>query len=91
MKLIFCHPKYGHISVAENETVIEKGQYEGLTQEELFEKIMTEGYGGKVSPIFLTEFEDGHTERILMNEAKDLIHRTGVLEVVVVAPIAGGK
>jgi hypothetical protein len=88
-KLIVMHGMYGHIELAENDVVTD-GKFKGLNQDEMFEKIMKDGYGDKVPAIFHAEFNDGSTKVYTGKEAKELINNPDVNECTVIAPIAGG-
>jgi hypothetical protein len=88
-KLIVMHGSYGHIELAEKDVVAE-GQFKGLTQTEMFERIMNEGYGKKIPAIFQAEFTDGKTKIYNGKEAGELLGRNDVEEVTVISPIAGG-
>lgn len=88
-KLIITHGEYGHIELAENDVVAE-GKFKGLNQKDMFEKIMNEGYGGKVPAIFHAEFSDGSTKVFRGKDAGELIGRTDVEACTIIAPICGG-
>ena len=89
MKLIVCSGYYGHCELLPGEKV-EGGPHAGLDQRQLFEKIMQEGYGNNVPAVFFADMADGSTRRVVGRDAAPLIDDPGVLEVTVIAPIAGG-
>lgn len=89
MKLIVAHGMYGHLELLEGEKV-KAGKFEGLDQRQLFERIMTEGYGKNVPAVFFAEKKDGSVERFTGRAAAGLIDDPDVAEVTVIAPIAGG-
>ncbi len=89
MKLIVCHGYYGHLELAENDTV-KDGKFAGLNQRELFERIMTEGYGKNIPAIFHAEYQDGSAKMFKGADAGGLIDDPTVQEITVIAPIAGG-
>ena len=88
-KLIVMHGSYGHVELSENDVVTE-GKFKGMTQREMFEHIINEGYGKKIPGIFHAEFNDGSTKIYEGKEAKELINNPDVNEVTIIAPIAGG-
>lgn len=89
MKLIVCSGYYGHCELAPGETV-KDGPFAGLDQRQLFEKIMQEGYGNNVPAVFFADKTDGSTVKAVGREAAPLLDDPEVLEVTVLAPIAGG-
>lgn len=89
MKLIVLHGYYGDLTLTETD-VVQSGRFAGLTQREMFECIMREGYGGGVPAVFHTEFENGEIVQFKGKEAAPLIGRPDVREVWVIAPLVGG-
>ncbi len=90
MKLYVMHNHYGHVTLDTNDRV-GHGLFEGLSQRELFEKIMQEGYGNNVPAVFHAEYQDGTVKMFKGREAAGLIDDPEVREVTVMAPIAGGS
>lgn len=88
-KLIVCHGYYGHVELGVDDKV-KNGQFAGLGQREMFEKIMQEGYGKNVPAIFHAEFKNGDIKSFQGDKAKELIDNPDVEEVTVIAPIVGG-
>lgn len=89
MKFVFCAAGYGHLELAEAD-IVPSGKFKGLTQKELFEKIMKEGYGKNVPANFFAEFKDGSMKKFTGKSASVLIGDPAVDEVTVLAPIMGG-
>lgn len=81
MKLIICMPGKGH----EEATAVKD-------IEDKFNKIIKEGYGGRIPPVFFAEFKDGSLDRFNEKEAKeeDIIHNPEIEIITVTAPMAGG-
>lgn len=90
MKLIVCHGYYGHVELAEADTV-KTGKFAGMGQRGLFEQILLEGYGNNVPAAFHAEYHDGHVKMFKGRDAAGLIDDPAVKEVTVIAPIAGGE
>lgn len=90
MKLCFIGAGYGHLELAEND-VVQDGIFAGLTQRQLFERIMREGYSGKIPPVFHTEFKNGEVVMFTGAEAQALIGRPDVETVTIMAPLCGGQ
>jgi hypothetical protein len=88
-KLIVLSGLYGHIELAETD-VVQDGKYKGLSQREMFERIMREGYGKGVPAIFHTEFLNGEVVQFKGSEAAPIIDRPDVEACWVIAPICGG-
>lgn len=78
-KLIICHPKHGHIEVTDEKDI-----------KETFLDIMKNGYGNNIPALFMAEFQDGSTKAYPAKIASELLDDPGVLEVTVIAPMAGG-
>ena len=89
MKLIVCHGLYGHVELAEAD-VVKDGKFAGLGQKEMFERIMQEGYGKNIPAVFHAEYKDGSVKMFKNADAAGLINDANVLEITVLAPIAGG-
>jgi hypothetical protein len=89
MKLIVCHGYYGHVELAAQDTV-KTGKFSGMTQRELFNQIMKEGYGNNIPAIFHAEYNDGKVKMFKGKDASHLIDDPSVKEVTIIAPIAGG-
>jgi len=89
-ELIFLHPKYGDISVLEGEVVKEEGEFQGLSQRELFDQIMISGYEGRIPAIFIGETYDGQIIKKQGDEARYFIDNPEIKEVTIMAPMAGG-
>lgn len=87
-KLIICHGYYGHLELGIEDKVI-GGKFDGLSQKEMFIKIVEEGYGKNIPAIFHAEYKDGSTKVFKGGEAKNLIN-DDIEEVTVIAPIIGG-
>ena len=88
-KLIVLSGLYGHIELVEAD-VVQDGKYKGLTQRDMFETIMREGYGPNVPAVFHTEFKNGEVVQFRGDEAAPLIDRPDVEACWVIAPICGG-
>lgn len=88
-KLIVCDAQYGHIELLENE-IIRDGKYKGLSQKQLFERIIREGYGNNLPAIFIAKCKDKKITKYVGKEAEHLHKDTNIKEIIVIAPIVGG-
>jgi len=81
MKLQICMPGEGHTEATKVKDI-----------EEQFNKIIKEGYGHKIPPVFFVEMKDGKLYRYDKKEAKekDVMYNLEVETITVTAPIAGG-
>lgn len=84
--LIFMHKKYGHKEATTTAATLAEDKDTAA----LFEEIMTEGYGGKVPPVFHVTYKDGSTKRLEGDEARVIMDDNTVTEAAVIAPLVGG-
>ena len=92
MKLLVCGFGYGHVELEDATTKVTGGKFSGMTQREVFNKIIADGYGNNIPAVFHTEFKNGEILHVGSKDpaAPTIIDRPDVDQVWIIAPMAGG-